>query len=512
MSLSYNLVDEPFIPCIMPNGQLIEFGLRETLVRAHEIREIRDDSPPITLSLHRLLLAILHRIFGPRSIAEWKALWDAKRWDADMVGSYLDTWRARLDLCSESHPFYQVAVLPEAQEAALSRMAHVGANNAALFDHRIEDSPDLVPAPVAARLLITYQPFAVGGGVSKPFNFCHAPLIGGYFVFVRGRNLFESLLLNMVRYADDRPMPATPDDKPAWEADDRRDMPRDGTPVRGYLDYLTWQSRRILLVPIEVGGVLCFAKLRMLQGHRLPEEYRALEPMAALRVDKKKGVLARRLLEARSLWRDSGALLSRHTEEDRRPEVIEWVSQLLRSDALPESFPLGLACVGLATDQAKIELWRHETYALPMQYLTDEGLQEHLRSAVSSAEGVATVMHSSCRRLAEQILAPQEDRRPDSGTVDKLVLALGYDRRYWSRLETPFRELLVELPGDDDHQFTRLGAWVELICRVAREVFDHIMVNLNQSSRTLRAAVNARRALDSGLYEIAKPYKETVDE
>ena len=69
---SFNLIDGEWIPCIMLDGTTREFGLLETLARAHEVEEVFDPSPLITASLHRLLLAILHRNFGPASIQEWR--------------------------------------------------------------------------------------------------------------------------------------------------------------------------------------------------------------------------------------------------------------------------------------------------------------------------------------------------------------------------------------------------------------------------------------------------------
>ena len=58
----FNLVDQPWIPCLQrDSGKPQELSLRDTLTRAHEIRELPDDSPLVTVSLHRLLLAILQQ-------------------------------------------------------------------------------------------------------------------------------------------------------------------------------------------------------------------------------------------------------------------------------------------------------------------------------------------------------------------------------------------------------------------------------------------------------------------
>src|SRR5437773_2396779 len=98
MSIYFNLIDQPFIPCVMPNGSCGTFGLRETFMRADEIREIRDGSPLVTLALHRLLLAILHRNFGPRDMKEWRHLWEAERFDAAALETYFKRWSEHFDL------------------------------------------------------------------------------------------------------------------------------------------------------------------------------------------------------------------------------------------------------------------------------------------------------------------------------------------------------------------------------------------------------------------------------
>ena len=95
MPVSFNLVDKPWLPVVWLDGTAGEVGLRDALVRAHEIRELVDGSPLVTVSLHRLLLAILHRNFGPTSFEAWKALWRQGRWDAEKLDSYFTQWRHR---------------------------------------------------------------------------------------------------------------------------------------------------------------------------------------------------------------------------------------------------------------------------------------------------------------------------------------------------------------------------------------------------------------------------------
>lgn len=84
--MEFNLVDKKWIPCLMlKDSRAEELSLRETLIDAHKISEVFDNSPLVTVSLHRLLLAILHRNFGPASFGKWRELWKEKKWNAEKL-------------------------------------------------------------------------------------------------------------------------------------------------------------------------------------------------------------------------------------------------------------------------------------------------------------------------------------------------------------------------------------------------------------------------------------------
>src|SRR5581483_3989392 len=106
---SFDLIDEPWLPCVRPDGAAVELGLRQALAGAHELGELYDPSPLVTVALHRLLLAILHRAYrGPAVPAAWRAIWNAGRFDPAVIDAYLDRWRHRFDLFDPERPFYQV--------------------------------------------------------------------------------------------------------------------------------------------------------------------------------------------------------------------------------------------------------------------------------------------------------------------------------------------------------------------------------------------------------------------
>ena len=108
----FNLVDDGWIPCAgLRTDRWEELGLRDALVKAHLVREVVSPSPLASVAIHRLMLAVLHRVFGPSSASRWAELWAAGAWDSAALDAYFDRWRGRFDLFDPVHPFYQTAGL-----------------------------------------------------------------------------------------------------------------------------------------------------------------------------------------------------------------------------------------------------------------------------------------------------------------------------------------------------------------------------------------------------------------
>ena len=122
METEFNLVDEPWVPCIRTDGQAEHLSLRDTLIRAHQLREIAGESPLVTAALYRLLLAVLHRVFGPEDHDAWCNLWETGHWDTVQLDTYLEQWQHRFNLFDSEHPFYQVDE-PRVRQKPITRIS-----------------------------------------------------------------------------------------------------------------------------------------------------------------------------------------------------------------------------------------------------------------------------------------------------------------------------------------------------------------------------------------------------
>ena len=89
MTALFDLISQPWIPCVRRDDVAAEVGLRGTLAQAHQLRDLQGESPLVTAALHRLLLALLHRVFGPDGHDAWAALWQAGRFGSIRRGRLL---------------------------------------------------------------------------------------------------------------------------------------------------------------------------------------------------------------------------------------------------------------------------------------------------------------------------------------------------------------------------------------------------------------------------------------
>ncbi len=517
MPLRFNLTIEKWIPCVMSDGRQEDLSLRDVLTRATEVREVFDESPLVTVALHRLMLAVLHRNFGPATFKAWQSLWKAGKWDADKLATYLEQWQHRFDLFDKERPFYQVPMMSDAERhpAALLRQEAATGNNATLFDHGFNNVPTPLTPAEAARCLVARQAFSIGGGISNPFNFYAATLTRGISILALGRNLFETLALNLMIYNEEKPFANTSRDVPAWEHDEPAAPHKVGTPVNGYLDYLTWQSRRIYLFPEAVEGAPTIVRRCQIQQNlRLPKSPLIFDPFKCYRYNKENGFQPLPLSTSKALWRDCHTLFQQAAragdDATERPEVFNHLARVEEArveEAIEARSVYAFAVYGFATDPgkaARVLLWARERLPLPLRYLDDQALTACLGDALNFADKeVARTLRETLRHLAKLLLAPDSDaqgaRQPDKKDIGNHVDTFSAEAFYWSRLEPHFKILLTALPNDrrtDEFNAVRYGdaslpAWARMLGRVARAAFDDTTRSLDTSARNLKAVAVA---------------------
>jgi CRISPR system Cascade subunit CasA len=535
MSHTFNLVDEAWIPCVRSDGSVEHRGILQTLTGAAQYVEVRDPSPLVTIALHRMLLAVLHRVFGPESPEAWADLWQngEGRFDTEKLEAYLKAREiySRFNLFDEKHPFYQTASLPLGSlenktgrpkfVKPIWQMAHELAysDSMNLFAHFTANDWETRPADEAARWLVAFQGFALGGLITteegkkaQDGSADAGQLVKSAVVLAKGGNLFQTLLLNLVHYSADDEAPFTfkaKADRPAWERDDEP-KPADRR-YDGYLDLLTWQSRRIKLVAERdpEGNLLGISGVVTMKGFQLPDEYWRFHYETMVGYVRAKDTKAKQepwpalgFRVGKDLWRDSYALFQTVAEGCQRPRSISWLNELRQAGSLRRKY-LQLDVAGMSADRAKIFFWRQETLPLPLVYLDKPVVVESLKLALALAEAVATeALRPAAWAAAANWLTAKPDMKPDTDRVREVVESFAPERHYWSRLERPFRELLFGLADDGADLGACVNHWYwNILDPSARDAFEQSIGRID-GGRDLKAVNAGYRQLFTRLKKI----------
>jgi len=492
MEQIYNLLYEPWIPAIDLEGRSIKLGIKDVVLKAHELRDIYDPSPIVTASLYRLLLALLQRIYGPRGYEEWKNLYNKEEFESSPLENYINKWEDRFWLIHDKHPFYQV-IEPYPQNKAVSigylTMDSVLVGNInMLFDHGLNFITYSLPLDVATRLLVTYQSYAFCGLGSKNWitnihepSFKDSPIVRNKaVVIIKGENLFKTFLYNLMIIEDSGGIPA-------WEVDSWE--PGENQYPSGYLDLLTWQSRRLFLLYDERSGQI--REFHRDKGRTLADNVR--DPMVAYKISEKRGYIPYGFEKDREIWRDITALLNLSRDsETMPPKVINHLAELVEKDILKmhqtlKSMLFGV-CAKKGTD-VKVHFWRREELPIPLAYLKNEELVRILQLCLDMAEGVSKILYASVKYLMEKISKGKE--------ANILYNHFNPQPYYWSVLEQKFYETMFDIAKLDgiDPQQKAEKEWAITVYKTALNSF-HTMVNsLDHSAITLKAITETEEFL-----------------
>ncbi|GLY68778.1 type I-E CRISPR-associated protein Cse1/CasA [Amycolatopsis taiwanensis] len=416
----FDLIREPWIP--VEGAETPDVSLLDALVQAHEFGGLALADPLQAVALLRqVLLPVLFDATGlPTSEDEWAERWSRGKIDGEVVGRYFEKRSDRFDLFHSVQPFAQVAGLRteknETKPVSLLLPSAATGNNVPLFSARTEaEPPDLTPAQ-AARALVAAQCWdtaaiksgAVGDENVRGGKTTGNPVapVGQLGVVVPlGATLFETFMLNtpIVRQG------VKPGDQPQWMASPAR--PEWKTrPATGLLDLLTWQARRVRLVPDEdADGSVVVRRVVLAAGDRL-SVIPAEEPHTAWVMVKKPraGQPSNRPLlhrPGREPWRGMAALLA--TKEptagnESSSRLLGQVAILCDEGLLPTDLRLQVLTVGIqyGNQSAVVEDVMLDLMPLPIAALPPDSEPRRLLLQVADQ---AEQMRIAANQLGDEI-------------------------------------------------------------------------------------------------------------
>lgn len=526
---SFNLVRDPWLLVRMKGGEIRELSLRELFQELHNIETLAGENSVQDAAILRLLLAITHSALGPMTksghdpeyadgVEEWASLWNDRAALREIVLNYLPVWESRFELFDSELPFYQVAGLSTGKDelGPLERFVFDVPNDVEkqYFTTRSGAGISSLSFAEAARWLVTIQAFDASGiktgvlgdertkgGKGYPIGPALAAQLG--LAYVEVSSLEDTLLLNLVlgdavqgtwfEDSDEALEDITP-----WEREGseiirvgvRPEALAGESQVRGVVDALSWQARRVLLQHDgkRVIGVI------IANGDPISSDnlYR-YEHMTAWRQtssDAKKKT-ADTVLKPRThsvdqaLWRGVSGLLpvtTRRKDERGRelqaPGVLRWHGLLQAKGVLPRSRYVRVRSLGLEfTDAKKSKLKNviEDHLDLSAALVGVDDIAADLASAIERQVRVTEDAVRLLGRFAENLAAA-------AGNRDSDVVAQTRERAFYA-VDLPFRRWVGEIRADmgarelDAHELRWHQEARSIIQQIGREIAESNLQN-----------------------------------
>jgi len=499
---TFDLWTEPWITLERPDSSVERLGLEQTLLRAHEFRNIYEPSPLVVVGIHRLLVAMLQSALNPHKNAELKKLWAAGQFPAKAIRGFGKQYAERFDLFSEDAPFLQSADLPlqPAKGDKTKTVAYLATelpSGTAVthYHHGSEDTQVFCPTCAASGLVII-PAFATSGGAGIKPSINGVPPI---YVLPGGKSLFESLAASLVT-PEYQPRVASKKSDNAWWV--RRPIVKKSHEVRevGYLHSLTFPARRVRLHPEQLGmacsrcGQVSEWGVRTMifeMGEsRSKEAAFWLDPFAAYRIQEAKPPTPIRPVEGRAMWREyAGLFLQMPKDADSkkrtlRPSVLDQIANLELDSDTP-TYPF--RCVGLRTDmKAKIFEWIDAGFDVPPALLRDAGAGLRVNAAIQFA--------TECGRIIAGVFRTHFGGKAQKAERHKRLKDQMGDG-YWAALAVPFRDFILALAAQPaERQETESYHWADTVTRQALEAFKRAADAVGDDAASLRQRVEGERS------------------
>ena len=265
-TMEFNLLQEPWVRVRTQDCTVQEVSLTDALLHAHAYVDLAGEMPTQDAAMLRLLLAVLHTVFSrvdgngvpapfeetEDALLRWSELWQLGRFPEQPIRDYLDKWQDRFWLFHPERPFWQVPEAKIGTEYTASKLngeLSESSNKLRLFSACTGAGKNGLSYAQAARWLLSVNGYDDTSAKPKGKGL---PSVGagwlgklGYLQ-AQGKNLFETLMLNLTFLQDGREL--WEEDRPCWELDvprsaERTEIALPDNPAQ----LLTLQSRRLLL-------------------------------------------------------------------------------------------------------------------------------------------------------------------------------------------------------------------------------------------------------------------------
>lgn len=505
--MEFNLLDEPWIIVKTKTNETKTWSILELFEHAHEAQELAGELPTQDIAIMRLLLAIMHGAFvtdeietADDAIDLWTSMWEEKQFCFDEIKAYLEPYHDRFWLFHPTQPFYQSAHIKQNMDAykaakgkkvsseikwkTVARLVgdlFQSDNAPRLFPVRTGEAQNCLTYAEAARWLLHLNGFDDDSAkMPTPKGVGYLGQLG--LIYAKGRNLFETLMLNFILVDERNEVFADNEEnsKAYWEKPVCETIKREIPQPRAQKDLLTMQSRRIFLHR-EQGMVTGYL---LTMGDYFAKDASLLnEVMTVWKRDDTRDFAPRRHQLESQMWRDLSSLFGMKIKNDdkaRQPGIIHWL-QLLEDAAEAIRFDVELfhICVTGASYDLKGAGWQIVDYvqddftinASLLAKMNEIWIQEIIDVLEKTKKAI-----NSFGYFVTDIAEGSGDSMQKSNQIQKRELAKFAQEDGYYHLDQSFRRWLLCINPKKDNLEERTVEWLHIakqtLLQLAQEELD----------------------------------------
>lgn len=547
----FNLIDTPWIVVMTKSdGSTKEVSLIELFTNAHQYLRLAGETPAQDFAVLRFLLAILHTVFSrfdgngvihngievdekflqtkflkdeeeideykDQLLDMWSELWNKEKLPSIII-EYLMKWYDRFFLFSDKYPFYQVSEAElNSRDISLdnttvinvkfiNRLISESNNKVDLFSPMSDSYKNYHDNSSFARWLIAYQGYT---GRSEKCKFpgmtvsaSHGWLLGLGSIYLNGKNIKETLLLNLVLPAEE----VTDSEiyqRPLWELGfDEKLRSLDPPHPHNLAELYTNWSRLIWINPEEWSSS-DNKDIRTIQLPGINSQDFFLEKMTLWQFPKsgpnKQHFIPKTHVVGNSFWRSFGNTTLPNSKEDnhRRPGIIDWHNILVDKNLIDER-NVKITAVGLGYNRDASSMVNSDIYDelnLHDKVLSDELDDGWVIRITDEVELIKATIEKTLKWFVNDILFIRQMKFSEVGS--KYI-----DEAYYE-IDEPFRNW-VESIHPEDEKSVAVQRWRSQLREIIKGEADKFVKNA--SSRDYLGRVK-----DSRTVNIAESYNKFI--
>lgn len=487
-------MDEPWIPVIRQDGGRELLGIRETLKRAPELREISVDSPAEEFGIYRFLSVFLMDVFRPKTQEQIRETTRAGAFDEQEIEEYIKIFEASgksFDIFDKDHPFMQPPYNEhwdrEPESATRLDFTFPSGNNHVHFEHRPSSTVRYSFADIFRKLISTYVIMLQGGAG-------YSPSINGtppYYLIVSCPNLFETLCAMLLPLDECQPYEEA---RPAISQLDDLEPKRIWEDVPFFLGML-FPVRRIILIPDADQDTV--SQIYFRPGYKYGGGDNWTDPSVTYyyvpvgKTDKRNRYPLRGDATV-NIWRNYAEIIR---EEGRAKLLTQYIENN------PDKNDISVALYGLQADQAKCCNWLRCSLMIPRSVLENPDAADAIKECLQYSERLN-------KRLEYALRIAMQNEKPDISKKDAKKANADVKKAcglYLNRCEPLFLEMVshvTEVRSED--QPSILDTWKKAAFAVAKKVYNETAGNIRANGKTLRKIAEGQRIL----YGMNRPNKE----